>query len=85
MLLTLVASTDVILIIILIVEKCIPKFLWQKSGVANRYTVVADKVAEVAKRKLLMPTPTRWNSCYVVQITENSTTELNELCAEMGF
>ena len=54
---------------------------------ASRSTVAADKVEEVAKRKLLVPTPTRWNSCYdtVVQITENSTTKLNKLCTGMGL
>ena len=58
--------------------------LWNK---ASRSTVAADKVQEVAKRKLIVPTPTRWNSSYdaVVQITENSAAELNELCTEMGL
>jgi len=56
--------------------------LWNK---ASRSTVATDKFAEVAKRKLLVSTPTTWNSCYdaVERIIENSTTELNELCAGM--
>ena len=54
---------------------------------ASRSTVAADKVEEVAKRKLMVPTPTSWNSCYdaVVWITENSSTELNKLCTGMGL
>ena len=46
--------------------------LWNK---ASRSTVAVDQVDdhEIAKRKLLVPTCTRWNSYYiaVVQITEN--------------
>ena len=37
------------------------------------------------KRKLLIPTPTRWNSHFdaVLRIIENGSTELNELCTKL--
>ena len=56
--------------------------LWNK---ASRSTVAADPVEEIAKRRLLVPTRTRWNLYYdaVVRITENSIAELNELCTRM--
>ena len=49
------------------------------------YHLAADQVEEIAKRKLLVPTCTRWNSYYnaVVRITENSISELNELCTRI--
>ena len=52
---------------------------------ASRSTVAADLVGEIAKRKLLVSTRTRWNLYYdaVVWITENSIAELNELCTRM--
>jgi len=56
--------------------------LWNK---VNRSTLASDIVQEVAKRKLVVPTATRWNSFYdaVVRITENSMAELSELCTKM--
>ena len=40
-------------------EKC--TVLWNK---ASRFTVASDLVQETVKRKLLVPTPTRWNSYF---------------------
>jgi len=58
--------------------------LWNK---AIRSTGSADKVTEIAEEKLLVPTPITLDSCYdaVLWITENSSTELNELCTAMGL
>ena len=58
--------------------------LWNK---ASRSTFGADKVKEVTKGKLIVPTPTWWNSSYdaVVRITENSAAKLNEWCTEIGL
>ena len=56
--------------------------LWNK---ASRSTVASDLVRETVKRKLLIPTPTRWNSHFdaVLRIIENGSTELNELCTKL--
>ena len=56
--------------------------LWNK---ASRSSVASDIVQEVAKRKLIISTATRWNSYYVavIRISENSMPELNELCAKI--
>ena len=51
----------------------------------SRSSVASDIVQEVSKRKLIIPTATRWNSYYyaVVRMSENSMPELNELCTKM--
>ena len=56
--------------------------LWNK---ASRSTVASDTVQGVVKRKLIVPTATRWNSYYdaVVRVTDNSLAELNELCTKL--
>ena len=58
--------------------------LWNK---ASRSSQAADQVEEVLKRKLIVPTVTRWNSYFdaVERITENSVTDLNELCIRLDL
>ena len=56
--------------------------LWSK---ASRSTVASDHVEGTLKRKLTVPTSTRWNSYYdaVSRITENSLEEINALCTKL--
>ena len=56
--------------------------LW---NMVRRSTVVSDNMQEKFKRKLLVPSPTRWNSYYdaVLRVVENSLTELNEVCVNI--
>ena len=60
--------------------KCVA--LWNK---ANRSTLAADKVEEKLKKKLLVPSPTRWNSYFdaVCRVVENSLADINELCSSI--
>ncbi len=59
--------------------KCIA--LWTK---ASRSTLASETVEEVTKRKLLVPTSTRWNSFYdaVKRIADIPMNELNTLCTK---
>lgn len=56
--------------------------LWNK---ASRSTVAADHIETTLKKKLTVPSSTRWNSYYdaVSRITENSLEELNTLCTRL--
>ena len=58
--------------------------LWNK---ASRSTQVSDNVEAILKRKLIIPTQTRWNSYYnaVVRVTENASAELDELCSKLNI
>ena len=58
--------------------------LWNKS---RRSTIAADKMSEKQKRKLLVPSPTRWNSFYdaVTRVIENFSVTLNELCTSIDL
>ena len=51
--------------------------LWNK---ARRSKIASDNMKDKFKKKLLIPSLTRWNSYYnaVLRVVENSLTELNE-------
>ena len=57
--------------------------LWTKS---SRSTLASETVEEVSKRKLLVPTSTRWNSFFdaVKRIADIPMSELNTLCIKLG-
>ena len=58
--------------------------LWNK---ISRSTLAADKMTEKLKRKLLVPSPTRWNSYYdaVTRVVENPSATLSEVYTSIGL
>ena len=58
--------------------------LWNK---ASRSTQASDNVETTLKRKLFVPTATRWDLYYnaVVRVTGNASAELDELCAKLNL
>lgn len=58
--------------------------LWNK---ASRSTIASDQMQEKLKQKLLVPSPTHWNSFYdaVERVVENSVVDLNDLCAKLDI
>ena len=63
-------------------SKCV--VLWNK---ASRSTVASDQLQERLKRKLLVPSPTCWNSYYdaIERIVENPLADLNDVCAKLDL
>lgn len=57
--------------------------LWTKT---SRSTVASDQVEDVIKRKLIMPTATRWNSTHdaLSLIIEIPIRDLNTICSRLG-
>ena len=58
--------------------------LWNKASCS---TIASDQMQEKLKRKLLVPSPTRWNSFYdaVERMVENSIVDLNDLCVKFDI
>ncbi|CAI5669815.1 unnamed protein product [Oreochromis niloticus] len=58
--------------------------LWTK---LSRSTLASETVEEISKRKLLIPTSTRWNSFFdaVKRIAEIPMGELNTVCTKLGL
>jgi len=56
--------------------------LWTK---ASRSTVASECLEEISKRKLIVPSVTRWNSFYdaYVRIIEMPLTDINNLCTQV--
>lgn len=63
-----------------VIGKC--SGLWTK---ASRSTLASELVEDVIKRKLIVPTATRWNSFHdaLSQISQIALTDLNTLCNQM--
>ncbi|XP_035989476.1 uncharacterized protein LOC118561472 [Fundulus heteroclitus] len=64
------------------IAKC--SALWTK---ASRSTLASEQVEEVSRRKLMVPTSTRWNSLYeaISRIITIPMNELNPLCIKLGI
>uniref|UniRef100_A0A3P9C291 HAT C-terminal dimerisation domain-containing protein n=1 Tax=Maylandia zebra TaxID=106582 RepID=A0A3P9C291_9CICH len=64
------------------IAKC--SALWTK---ASRSTLASEQVEEVSRRKLMVPTSTRWNSLYeaISRIITIPLNELNPLCVKLGI
>ncbi|ROI15913.1 Zinc finger BED domain-containing protein 4 [Anabarilius grahami] len=64
------------------IAKC--SALWTK---ASRSTLASEQVEEVSRRKLMVPTSTRWNSLYeaISRIITIPMNELNPLCVKLGI
>lgn len=64
------------------IAKC--SALWTK---ASRSTLASEQVEEVSRRKLMVPTSTRWNSLYeaISRIITIPMNELNSLCVKLGI
>uniref|UniRef100_A0A8C6Q7X7 HAT C-terminal dimerisation domain-containing protein n=1 Tax=Nothobranchius furzeri TaxID=105023 RepID=A0A8C6Q7X7_NOTFU len=58
--------------------------LWTK---ASRSTLAAEQVEEISRRKLMVPTSTRWNSLYeaISRILTIPSNELNPMCVKLGI
>ncbi|KAI4890782.1 hypothetical protein NFI96_007797, partial [Prochilodus magdalenae] len=58
--------------------------LWTKT---SRSSIASELVEDVIKRKLIVPTATRWNSFYdaLYRITEIPITELNTIFSQLGL
>uniref|UniRef100_A0A8C6LKI7 HAT C-terminal dimerisation domain-containing protein n=1 Tax=Nothobranchius furzeri TaxID=105023 RepID=A0A8C6LKI7_NOTFU len=58
--------------------------LWTK---ASRSTLAAEQVEDISRRKLMVPTSTRWNSLYeaITTILTIPSNELNPLCVKLGI
>ena len=58
--------------------------LWTK---ASRSAVASETVEKFSRRKLLVPTSTRWNSFYeaLCRITDITITDLQSLCTQLGM
>lgn len=64
------------------ISKC--SALWTK---ANRSSVASEIIENFSKKKLIVPTSTRWNSFHdaLSRVTDIPVTELNTVCTQFGI